>query len=128
MERRQFIQSTLLGAAATMLGLAPPAARTTQLSFVKEDVMSDQARPYEPLTSENAALILIDHQVGLMTGVRDYSTGELKHTVVGLAKAAKALKLPIIVSTTARDSMWGPDLPGTRRGAPWRTDHRSLER
>jgi nicotinamidase-related amidase len=51
--------------------------------------MSEQPRPYEPLTSENAALILIDHQVGLMTGVRDYSTGELKHNVIGLAKAAK---------------------------------------
>ena len=73
--------------------------------------MSEQPRPYEPLTSENAALILIDHQVGLMTGVRDYSTGELKHNVVGLAKAAKALKLPIIVTTTARDSMWGPTFP-----------------
>jgi nicotinamidase-related amidase len=63
--------------------------------------MSDPTRPYEPLTSENAALILIDHQVGLMSGVRDYSTGELKHNVVGLAKAAKALKLPIVVTTTA---------------------------
>jgi nicotinamidase-related amidase len=28
-----------------------------------------------------------------------------------LAKAAKALKLPIIVTTTARDSMWGPTFP-----------------
>ena len=46
--------------------------------------MSDQIRPYEPLTSENAALVLVDHQVGLMTGVRDYSTGELKHNVVAL--------------------------------------------
>ena len=73
--------------------------------------MSNQVRPYEPLTSENAALILVDHQVGLMTGVRDYSTGELKHNVVALAKAAKALKLPIIVTTTARDSMWGPTFP-----------------
>ena len=61
--------------------------------------MSDPIRPYEPLTSENAALVLVDHQVGLMTGVRDYSTGELKHNVVALAKAAKALKLPIIVTT-----------------------------
>src|SRR5262249_62327279 len=66
-----------------------------------------RANPPMPLTSENAALVLIDHQVGLMTGVRDYSTGELKHNVVALAKAAKALKLPIIVTTTARDSMWG---------------------
>ena len=73
--------------------------------------MPDPTRPYEPLTSENAALVLIDHQVGLMTGVRDYSTGELKHNVVALANAAKALKLPIVVTTTARDSMWGPTFP-----------------
>ena len=73
--------------------------------------MNNQLRPYEPLTSQNAALILVDHQVGLMTGVRDYSTGELKHNVVALAKAAKALKLPIVVTTTARDSMWGPTFP-----------------
>ena len=73
--------------------------------------MPDQIRPYDPLTSENAALVLIDHQVGLMTGVRDYSTGELKHNVVALAKAAKALNLPIIVTTTARDSLWGPTFP-----------------
>ena len=73
--------------------------------------MSNQVRPYEPLTSQNAALVLVDHQIGLMTGVRDYSTGELKHNVVALAKAAKALKLPIVVTTTARDSMWGPTFP-----------------
>ena len=73
--------------------------------------MSNQNRQYEPLTSQNAALVLVDHQVGLMTGVRDYSTGELKHNVVALAKAAKALKLPIVVTTTARDSMWGPTFP-----------------
>jgi len=73
--------------------------------------MPDQIHPYDPLTSENAALVLIDHQVGLMTGVRDYSMGELKHNVVALAKAAKVLNLPIIVTTTARDSMWGPTFP-----------------
>src|SRR5438046_10203810 len=73
--------------------------------------MTNQTKPYEILTSENAALILVDHQVGLMTGVRDYSTGELKHNVVALAKAAKSLKLPIVVTTTARDSMWGPTFP-----------------
>jgi hypothetical protein len=31
--------------------------------------MPDNVRPYEPLTSENAALVLVDHQVGLMSGV-----------------------------------------------------------
>ena len=59
------------------------------------------AHPYEPLTSENSSLILVDHQVGLMTGVRHYSIAELKHNVVGLAKAAKALKLPIVVKYLA---------------------------
>jgi nicotinamidase-related amidase len=73
--------------------------------------MTNQTRFYEPLTSQNVALVLIDHQVGLMTGVRDISTGELKHNVVGLAKAATLLNLPIIVTTTARDSMWGPTFP-----------------
>jgi nicotinamidase-related amidase len=73
--------------------------------------MSNQVRPYDPLTSQNAALVLVDHQIGLITGVRDYSTGELKHNVVALAKAAKALKLPIVVTTTARYSMWGPTFP-----------------
>jgi nicotinamidase-related amidase len=79
--------------------------------------MANQTRFFEPLTSQNAALVLVDHQVGLMTGVRDYSIGELKHNVVALAKAAKALKLPIIVTTTARDSMWGPTFPRTRGSA-----------
>jgi nicotinamidase-related amidase len=73
--------------------------------------MSDQFTLYTPLTQANAAVVLVDHQVGLMTGVRDYSTGELKHNVVGLAKAARVLKLPIVVTTTARDSMWGPTFP-----------------
>jgi nicotinamidase-related amidase len=73
--------------------------------------MRNEVRPYEPLTSDNAALVLVDHQVGLMTGVRDISTGELKHNVIGLAKAAKLQNLPIIVTTTARDSMWGPTFP-----------------
>jgi len=73
--------------------------------------MTNQNRFYEPLTSQNAALVLVDHQVGLLTGVRDYSIGELKHNVVALAKAAKLLKLPIVVTTTARDNMWGPTFP-----------------
>ena len=109
MERREFLQSTLLAAAA-FAGIAPPAdAAITPLS--SQDSSMPNPRPYEPLTSENAALVLVDHQVGLMTGVRDYSIAELKHNVVGLAKAAAALKLPIVVTTTARDSMWGPTFP-----------------
>ena len=63
----------------------------------------------EPMTQDNAALVLVDHQVGLMTGVRDYSVAELKHNVVGLAKAAKALGLPTVTTTTSQS---GEDLYG----------------
>jgi nicotinamidase-related amidase len=63
------------------------------------------------MTRDNTAVLLIDHQVGLFTGVRDIGVGELKHNVVGLAKAAKVLGLPIVPITTARDSMWGPTIP-----------------
>jgi nicotinamidase-related amidase len=104
MDRCQFLWSTTLGA-VTVIG------PTTIQAFLEENAMPNTAHLYEPLTSENSALILVDHQVGLMTGVRDYSIAELKHNVVGLAKAATALKLPIVVTTTARDSMWGPTFP-----------------
>ena len=62
MKRRQFLSSTVLGGAATMLSVALPAEATTHLSLLQENVMSDPTRPYEPLTSENAALVLVDHQ------------------------------------------------------------------
>ncbi len=32
----------------------------------------------EPMTENNTALVLVDHQVGLMTGVRDYPVAELR--------------------------------------------------
>lgn len=63
------------------------------------------------MTRDNTAVLLIDHQVGLLTGVRDMPVAELKHNVVGLAKAAQALGLPIVAITTARHSMWGPTTP-----------------
>lgn len=75
-------------------------------------------RKYEPLTQDNAAVILVDHQVGLMTGVRDYDTLELKHNVVALGRAAKELGLPIVLTTTAAKSMWGPTIPELAEALP----------
>jgi hypothetical protein len=68
--------------------------------------MSNPMRPYEPLHLKMplASSSTISRP---MTGVRDYSTGELKHNVAALAKAAKALTLPIIMTTTARDTSGG---------------------
>ena len=73
--------------------------------------MSATATPYIPLSSDNATLVLVDHQIGLLTGVRDITVAELKNNVVSLAKAMRVLKVPIIVTTTGRESLWGPTFP-----------------
>jgi nicotinamidase-related amidase len=110
-ENRKILHNATALSAKTLAGTSATSVRATALETQKhkeEATMTNLQTPYVPLTSENSALILVDHQVGLMTGVRDYSTGELKHNVVALAKTARILKLPIVVTTTARDSMWGP--------------------
>jgi nicotinamidase-related amidase len=71
----------------------------------------------ERITPDNAALLLIDHQVGLFTGVRDIPVAELKHNVVALAKAAKVLGVPIIVTATSPE-MWGPVIPELMEALP----------
>ncbi|HEX4044297.1 MAG TPA: isochorismatase family protein [Gammaproteobacteria bacterium] len=68
---------------------------------------------YETITSENSALVIVDHQIGLYTGVRDIPTNELKHNIVGLVKAIKVFGIPIIVTTTT-ENVWGPMIPELR--------------
>jgi len=77
----------------------------------------ENERDSERLTPENAALLLIDHQVGLFTGVRDIAVAELKHNVVALAKAVKLLGAPIIVTATSPE-IWGPIIPELTEALP----------
>lgn len=83
--------------------------------------MSTNSHNPEPLNASNAAVVLVDHQVGLMTGVRDYSIAELKHNVIGLAKAARALDLPVVTTTTSAETLWGPAFPELRAALPGQT-------
>jgi len=73
--------------------------------------MSVRNKFLEPVTRENTAVVLVDHQVGLLSGVRDVPVAELKHNVVALARAAAVLVIPLVVTTTGADSMWGPAAP-----------------
>ena len=77
----------------------------------------EKKRDQERLTPDNAALLLIDHQVGLFTGVRDIPVAELKHNVVALAKAVKVLGVPIIVTATSPE-MWGPIISELKDALP----------
>lgn len=51
------------------------------------------------LTSENAALVLIDYQPGLVDGVNSQTKESLINNVVALTKAANLFELPIVLST-----------------------------
>lgn len=56
-------------------------------------------------------MLLIDHQIGLMASVRDTPVAEYKSNVIGLARVAKALKIPTLV--TSSNAHWhnGDTLP-----------------
>jgi nicotinamidase-related amidase len=95
--------------------------RRMQLNERRESMENNIPKRYqERLTSDNAALLLIDHQVGLFTGVRDIPVAELKHNVVALAKAARVLGVPTIVTATSPE-LWGsiiPELTEALHGVP----------
>lgn len=80
--------------------------------------MNKQFHNPEPMTADNTAVVFVDNQVGLMTGIRDYSIAELKHNITGLAKAARALGLPIVTTTTSAQTLWGPAIPELQAALP----------
>ena len=58
---------------------------------------------YERLTSDNAAVLFIDHQTGLANGVQTQSPPEFINNVRALATIGRNYKLPSIVTTSAAD-------------------------
>jgi nicotinamidase-related amidase len=62
------------------------------------------------LNRETTAILLVDHQVGLLSGVRDIKTSELKANLVALVRCAKLMGIPVIATNVAPE-MWGPLLP-----------------
>jgi nicotinamidase-related amidase len=64
----------------------------------------------EPFTAHNTALILVDHQTGTLAIVDDQPRQQLLNTVVGIAKAARVLQVPIVL-TSASTNFMGPTLP-----------------
>lgn len=55
---------------------------------------------YSKPTPENSIILLIDHQIGLLSSVRVPSLSELKNNILGLAKTAKALDIPVLISSS----------------------------
>ena len=59
----------------------------------------------------DAALLLIDHQSGIMQLVHDYSPAEFRNNVIGLAKLGKVFKLPTVLTTSLGQGPNGPFIP-----------------
>ena len=65
----------------------------------------------ERFSSQNAAMLLIDHQVGTMSWVRSAPLEEIKRNTVVLAKAARALNMPVILTSSMEEQVQGPLMP-----------------
>lgn len=68
-------------------------------------------KPYRRLDKANAAVLLVDHQAGLLSLVRDFDPDKFKNNVLALAAAAKYFKLPTILTTSFEDGPNGPLMP-----------------
>ncbi len=66
------------------------------------------------LSSDEAAVLLIDHQTGLMSLVQDYSPDEFRNNVLALADIAKHFRLPTILTTSFENGPNGVILPELR--------------
>lgn len=66
---------------------------------------------YKRLDKDNAALLLVDHQSGLINITRDFQPDEFKNNVLALADIGKFFNLPTILTTSFEDGPNGPIMP-----------------
>lgn len=79
----------------------------------------------EPLTPDNAAMLLIDHQVGLFQFLPSVEPLKLKNNILALAKVAKRFNLPTLLTTSWPQGPNGPSMPELVELFP---DHAIIER
>jgi nicotinamidase-related amidase len=78
----------------------------------------DMTKPYVRLDRDNAAVLLVDHQTGLLSLVRDIDPDKFKNNVLALAEAAKYFNLPTILTTSFEQGPNGPLVPELKEMFP----------
>lgn len=63
---------------------------------------------YQRFTGENAAMLLIDHQIGTMGWAKSMPFEELKRNALMLAKTAQILKMPVVLTSSMEEYAQGP--------------------
>ena len=62
-------------------------------------------------TPDNAAIVLIDHQVGTMGWTHSHDINLVKKNPLGLARIAKAVGMPVVLTSSMEDHVHGPLVP-----------------
>jgi nicotinamidase-related amidase len=62
-------------------------------------------------TPDNAAMLLIDHQVGTMAWTHSHDINLVKQNALKLARIAKALGIPTVLTASMEDKIQGPLVP-----------------
>ena len=75
-------------------------------------------KEYIRLDKDNAAVLLVDHQTGLLSLVRDIDPDKFKNNVLALADAAKYFNLPTILTTSFENGPNGPLVPELKEMFP----------
>jgi nicotinamidase-related amidase len=73
---------------------------------------------YNRLDKNNAAVLLVDHQTGLLSLVRDIEPDKFKNNVLALGDLAKFFKLPTILTTSFENGPNGPLIPELKKQFP----------
>lgn len=73
---------------------------------------------YTRLNKDDAVMLLVDHQSGLITLVQDFAPGEFKNNVLALADIANFFELPTILTTSFEDGPNGPLVPELKEAFP----------
>ena len=75
-------------------------------------------KQYKRLDKDNAAVLLVDHQAGLLSLVRDLDPDKFKNNVLALADMAKYFELPTILTTSFETGPNGPLVPELKEMFP----------
>jgi nicotinamidase-related amidase len=59
-------------------------------------------------TPDNAAMLLIDHQIGTMAWTHSHDINLVRANALKLARIAKALEMPVVLTASMEDQVQGP--------------------
>ncbi|TAD88621.1 MAG: isochorismatase family protein [Alphaproteobacteria bacterium] len=71
-----------------------------------------------PFLPEDTALLLIDHQVGTMQLIKNIPVATVRANTLALAKAAKILNMPVILTSSQEERLQGPLMPELKQLLP----------